>query len=351
MTTVRHIIVMSEGRIFALRAYDDSDKLLTIGDLEAQLLLILKHSEHLSSLDPRSCSGDMQEENAGASLGALTSLNRDKWADVRQDLVSYDARNHNNLKTIQSSLFAVCLDSTTPHTPSELAKECAMGSSGNRWYDKSFQYVVFRNGMVGSNMEHANADATVLQSMYRWLGERYLHRIGGYETFIESRQQAFLPSPELLRWRLPPSLTSSGAIPRAMSDIATHGQLLHTRVTRTDNYGKSVLRSLGLFPDTFVQMGIQLAGYRTWGRAVPTYESGHTRMFVEGRTETIRTVTNEVKQWLEAATRSPSAMKSKDVYELLAAAMMRHKQISMESLVGQGTSPFIVNWWHRSYAC
>lgn len=336
MTPVRHIMVMSEGLIFALRVYDDKDKLLTIGDLEAQLLRILEHSEYLSSLDPKSCSLKTQEDNAGAFLGALTSLNRDAWTDARQELISFDPRNQENLITIQSSLFAVCLDNTAPQTPSELAKECAMGNSGNRWYDKSFQYVVFRNGMVGSNMEHANADATVLQSMYRWLGERYLHRIGGYETCIESRQQAFLPAPELLRWRLPPNLTSSEAIPCAMSDIATRGQLLHTRVTRTDNYGKSVLRPLGLFPDTFVQMGIQLAGYRTWGRAVPTYESGHTRMFVEGRTETIRTVTTDVKRWLEAATRSADAMKSKDVYELLVAAMKRHKQISMEALVGQG---------------
>lgn len=169
--------------------------------------------------------------------------------------------------------------------------------------------------------------------MYRWLGERYLNRIGGYETLIESRRHSldFLPPAELLQWKVPPAIASE-RIPAAMAMVSSRGECLHTLVIRNKKYGKAILRQLGIFPDTFVQMGIQLAGFRLWGRAVPTYESGHTRMFVQGRTETIRTVTNEVKAWLEATRNEPD----KVVFEKLKQAMARHKELSIAALTGQG---------------
>ncbi|POM61665.1 Choline/Carnitine O-acyltransferase, partial [Phytophthora palmivora] len=174
--TVRHITVFCEGRVFLLPVYDAENEVLTIGDLEVQLLHILRHSAYLNSLPAtKRNDGDLPQ-----FVGALTAMRRDKWAETRQVLVDFDPLNERSLDKIETSLFALCLESTTPGTPSELARQCAASNAGNRWFDKSFQYLVFANGMVGANMEHANADATVLQSMFRWLGERYLNRNGGY---------------------------------------------------------------------------------------------------------------------------------------------------------------------------
>ncbi|RLN88846.1 hypothetical protein BBJ28_00017750, partial [Nothophytophthora sp. Chile5] len=331
---IRHITVFCEGHIFALRVYDAEDELLTIGDLEAQLLHILRHSAYLNSL-PATKRGALNDDASPQFVGALTSMRRDVWAKARQALVDFDQVNTRSLDKIETSLFTLCLDASTPGTPSELARQCAASNSGNRWYDKSFQYIVFANGMVGSNMEHANADATVLQSMFRWLGERYLNRIGGYETFIESRHHSlkFLPPPELLRWRLPQEVAVA-TIPKALEDFERNGSTLRMLVVRNKSYGKVKLRQVKLFPDTFVQMGIQLAGFRLFGRAVPTYESGHTRMYVEGRTETIRTVTSEVLEWLEAQQRVDAD--GREVMDKLEAAMARHKELSLAALTGSG---------------
>lgn len=185
-------------------------------------------------------------------------------------------------------------------------------------------------------MEHANVDATILLSMYRWLGERYLNRSGGYETFIESRHHSleFLPPPELLKWKLPQSVRA--AIPSAISRFQKQGDTLRMLVIRNKRYGKANLKQVGVFPDIFVQMAIQLAGLKLYGEWVPTYESGHTRMFLHGRTETIRSVTAEVAAWLQAV--KDNAPRS-DIYNKLNVAMAKHKDITMEALMGQGVFP------------
>ncbi|KAG7389525.1 hypothetical protein PHYPSEUDO_010170 [Phytophthora pseudosyringae] len=329
--TVRHITVFCEGRVFVLRVYDAEDELLTIGDLEVQLLHILRHSAYLNSLPATK----RDDDDLPQFVGALTTMRRDKWAEARQTLVEFDPLNERSLGKIEMSLFALCLESSMPDTPSELARQCAAANAGNRWFDKSFQYLVFTNGMVGANMEHANADATVLQSMFRWLGERYLNRNGGYETFIESRHHSlkFLPPPELLRWRLPQEIAVS-TIPAALADFQRDGSTLRMLVVRNKSFGKTKLRAVKLFPDTFVQMGVQLAGFRVFGRVVPTYESGHTRMFVEGRTETIRTVTSEVLAWLQI--QDQAGADEAEVADKLKRAMVRHKELSIEALSGNG---------------
>ncbi|TMW67940.1 hypothetical protein Poli38472_007612 [Pythium oligandrum] len=340
---IRHIIVLCAGRIFVLPVYNDADELLTIGDLEAQLLRILDHSKYLNALKPESL---LSEHDGARFIGALTSLNRDEWAQARSELLEFDGYNKDNLEKIQRSLFAICLEDSSPTNPSDLVKASSAANCGNRWYDKSFQYVIFQNGMVGANMEHANADATILQSMFRWLGERYLNRKGGIETLIESRHHslAFLPSPELLKWKLPESVKAK--IPQAVDSFNKTAPSLRTLIIRNKKFGKDVLKQVRLFPDTFVQMAIQLAGFKLWGEVVPTYESAHTRMFVNGRTETIRTVSNEVKDWLEAVhSRQPENV----VYEKLQTAMRKHKELTMAALTGSGVDRHLLGLQVAAY--
>jgi carnitine O-acetyltransferase len=54
-------------------------------------------------------------------------------------------------------------------------------------------------------------------------------------------------------------------------------------------------------------MALQLAWYRTRGEFTATYETVLTRMFKRGRTETVRTLTNESRAWvLSMSNRSPN---------------------------------------------
>ncbi len=80
-------------------------------------------------------------------------------------------------------------------------------------------------------------------------------------------------------------------------------------------------------PDTFVQIAIQLAYYRLYGKLVPTYETGHTRQFRHGRTETVRSATEEALQFCQ------SQPLSKDLFEK---AAKHHKDLMMKALQGMG---------------
>jgi len=46
-------------------------------------------------------------------------------------------------------------------------------------------------------------------------------------------------------------------------------------------------------PDAYIQLALQLAYYRDAGRFVLTYEASMTRLFLHGRTETVRSLTQE----------------------------------------------------------
>ena len=56
-----------------------------------------------------------------------------------------------------------------------------------------------------------------------------------------------------------------------------------------DDYGKGEVKKQKLSPDAWVQMALQLAQKRDTGKFRLTYEASMTRLFREGRTETVRT--------------------------------------------------------------
>lgn len=58
-------------------------------------------------------------------------------------------------------------------------------------------------------------------------------------------------------------------------------------------FGKKLLKQNKIHPDTFVQVCLQYAYYKIHRKPAPTYETATTRKFYKGRTETVRSCTNE----------------------------------------------------------
>lgn len=67
-----------------------------------------------------------------------------------------------------------------------------------------------------------------------------------------------------------------------------------------DAYGKGLMKANSISPDAYIQMALQLAYYRDAGRFNLTYEASMTRLFREGRTETVRPCTIESSKWVKA---------------------------------------------------
>lgn len=60
------------------------------------------------------------------------------------------------------------------------------------------------------------------------------------------------------------------------------------------------MKSCRVSPDAFIQLLLQLSYYRDAGRFCLTYEASMTRLFREGRTETVRSCTVESTAWVRA---------------------------------------------------
>ena len=66
-----------------------------------------------------------------------------------------------------------------------------------------------------------------------------------------------------------------------------------------DSFGKGFVKQCNTSPDAFIQMALQLAYYRDIGKHHLTYESSMTRLFREGRTETVRSCSIESAEWVK----------------------------------------------------
>jgi carnitine O-palmitoyltransferase 1, liver isoform len=94
------------------------------------------------------------------------------------------------------------------------------------------------------------------------------------------------------------------------------------------------MKTCRLSPDAYIQMALQLAYYRDFGKFSLTYEASMTRLFREGRTETVRACTIESAAWVKAMEN-----KSVDVTErmrLLNEACNRHQKGYLDAMCGRG---------------
>ncbi len=91
-----------------------------------------------------------------------------------------------------------------------------------------------------------------------------------------------------LAWSIDDAL--SATVAKAAVDSATAIADIDLEVLHFNSFGKGFMKTVGISPDGFIQMALQLAYNRDCkGDHFPlTYESAMTRLFRDGRTETIR---------------------------------------------------------------
>jgi len=110
--------------------------------------------------------------------------------------------------------------------------------------------------------------------------------------------------------------------------------LAHVQMVHFTGYGKELIKTHKTSPDAWVQMIKQLAFYRLFSRPGVTYESCQTRKYLLGRTEVIRSVSNESKAFCEAMIDSKAS--DADRAKLFKAAATRHIQYSVWAADAQG---------------
>jgi carnitine O-acetyltransferase len=266
-----YFIVLRKNRFFKVPIKGSTGSNLTTAELETQFNKIYKATEG---------------SKRGPAIGALTSENRDVWAEARQLLLK-DSKNAKSLETIEKAAFVVCLDDSAPVTNEERAHQYWHGDGQNRFFDKPLQFIICDNGSAGFIGEHSMMDGTQTHRLNDYVNDVILHNKIEFNTSTNNRQL----DPEELNFEV--NSTIQKAIDQAIVDFSKVIGLHELSVFAYQGYGKGLIKKFKMSPDAYVQLLLQLAYYKYQGVNRPTYESATTRRFYGGRTETTRSVSLE----------------------------------------------------------
>uniref|UniRef100_A0A6Q2YFM9 carnitine O-palmitoyltransferase n=1 Tax=Esox lucius TaxID=8010 RepID=A0A6Q2YFM9_ESOLU len=276
-----YVAVYHRGRYFRLRMYS-AGRLLSPREVESQVQKILD--------DPSSPSPGEEK------LGALTAGDR---LIVNQMVRSLDC--------IEKAAFFVTLDDDEQGMMGEdpaasldrYAKSLLHGKCYDRWFDKSFSVVIYKNGKNGLNAEHSWADAPVVAHLWEYVLATDSFQLGyNEEGHCKGEVDSSLARPQRLSWDIPPEcqekIAQSLSIAQALADDVDF------HVFSFRDFGKGMIKKFRISPDAFIQLVLQLAYYRDRGAFCLTYEASMTRLFREGRTETVRSCSNESCAFIRA---------------------------------------------------
>ncbi|XP_037713136.1 carnitine O-palmitoyltransferase 1, liver isoform isoform X1 [Drosophila subpulchrella] len=318
-----HIVVLHKGCYYKMPIYYKG-RILRPCELQVQIEEILK--------------GKATPVEGEEHLAALTAWNRSKWAEARNTFFSRGA-NHISLRTIESAAFVLSLDDepfefdlARPELLDNFGKKLLHGNGYNRWFDKCFTVCVGTNGRVGFNAEHTWSDAAIASHMWENLIVDDLVSEGYDESGNTKGTPEFQPpTPTRLTWDLKPCLPQ---IEEATIDVTKLINEVNLRILVHQEYGKGFMKKCRISPDAYIQMALQLAYYRDAGRFSLTYEASMTRLFREGRTETVRPCTIESSAWVKAM-QNPTTTNDERV-KLLQAACDRHQLGYQDAMCGRG---------------
>ncbi|XP_072841245.2 carnitine O-acetyltransferase isoform X2 [Pogona vitticeps] len=272
-----HITVVHNFQFFELDVYASDGTPLTTDQIFIQLEKIWNTSLQTNK-EP---------------IGILTTNHRNSWAHAYNNLIK-DKTNKESVRSIEKSIFTVCLDAPIPRVSddiyrSRVAAQMLHGggsrwNSGNRWFDKTLQFIVAEDGSCGLVYEHAPAEGPPIVAL--------LDHVVEY-TMVQ--------------------------------DLDITAVVFH-------HFGKNFPKSQKISPDAFIQIALQLAYYRMYKEACATYESASLRMFRLGRTDTIRSASVDSLKFTKAMddTGKPDPEKA----ELLRRATQAHRAYTDMAITG-----------------
>ncbi|EAT90882.2 hypothetical protein SNOG_01233 [Parastagonospora nodorum SN15] len=312
--TSKHIVVMCYGQFYWFDVLDDNnDLIMSEKDVALNLQVIVEDAQEMPIQDA-----------AKGALGVLSTENRKTWAGLRDVLHREEGSNNSDsLNIVDSALFILCLDYTEPQTGADLCMNMLCGTSKvergvqvgtctNRWYDK-LQIIVCKNGSAGINFEHTGVDG---HTVLRFASDVYTDTILRFARTINGSAPSLWASsspdpakrdpdsfgdvqttPHKLEWDMVPELST--ALRFAETRLADLIQQNEFATLEFPHYGKNFMTSMGFSPDAFVQMAFQAAYFGLYGRVECVYEPAMTKVFYHGRTEAIRSVTEESAEFLK----------------------------------------------------
>uniref|UniRef100_A0A8C4GJT0 Choline/carnitine acyltransferase domain-containing protein n=1 Tax=Dicentrarchus labrax TaxID=13489 RepID=A0A8C4GJT0_DICLA len=312
--TPTHITVVRNYQFFQLEVYNSDGSRMTESQIHSQLLRI------------RSQSWKTDKE----PMGILTSEHRHTWGQAYNRLLK-DKLNKESVRLIETGLFSLCLDSPVMRISDEkyASRKAAQvlhgggtfSNSGNRWFDKTLQFVVGEDGSWGLLYEQATAEGPPIATL--------LHHILDYCEKPDPKRAPLVPLP------MPKKLYFN--IGREIKRDIEHAKLINdldVNVFNFKRFGKDLPKQHKLSPNSFIQVALQLAYYRS---VCPTCDIVSQRMFRGGRTEYIRSPTNQTLKFILAFDDPSVSVRNREAkVQLFREAVDAYAALTDQALKGHG---------------
>ncbi|GFR89228.1 carnitine O-palmitoyltransferase 1, liver isoform [Elysia marginata] len=323
----QHVVVNRRGLLYKLDITDKFGQLVSPPDLEAQMEWIVQDADSRYAEIPES----------ERLVPVLTSTDRTTWAKTRAQFFS-SGLNKETLHCVESAVMMVVLDTHSFSDLSSRASHLLHGDVGEYWFDKSIELVSMSDGHIGLNCEHSYADAPVvahviefnltydaITSLYDESGHCIHIRPNSLPTRLTSK-----PTP--LHWEMSDKLAQciARACSQAEKDIKDLDLVLYDHT----EFGKGDIKKCKLSPDAFIQMALHSTYRQLTGKPVLTYEASMTRLFRNGRTETVRSLSREANDFVTAFLDPSRSQEEKR--DLLKVACERHAIMYKDAMNGLG---------------
>uniref|UniRef100_A0A3B5BHJ1 Carnitine O-acetyltransferase-like n=1 Tax=Stegastes partitus TaxID=144197 RepID=A0A3B5BHJ1_9TELE len=311
----KHITVVHNHQFFVLDVYNDDGSPLTADQLSVQLEKICSASSGTSS-EP---------------VGILTTQHRDTWGKAYAGLVK-DKTNRESVSAIQRSIFTLCLDGATPPVSDDSYRSCAAvqmlhggGSrwnSGNRWFDKTLQFIIGEDGTCGANYEHAPAEGPPIVAL--------IDHVVEFTRKLELGQPptGSLPTPRKLHFNITADIKKDIEEAKNSMNTSLNAFILTFHHCQGLKSKKGfVHKNCGIFSCVFLCL------IRTYQRCCATYESASLRMFRLGRTDTIRSASSASASFVRAF--DDSSKQNTEKVDLMDKAVKAHRAYTNMAISGQ----------------
>jgi carnitine O-palmitoyltransferase 1 len=320
---INHIAVYCKGCWFKLPIHNGK-RLLEPAELQEAFQQIIN--------------GDLSPAPGEEKLAIFTAGERTHWANARKKYFSSGV-NKTSLRIIERAAFVVILDENEhgydPNDPSKLdafAHTLLHGKGYDRWFDKSINFIVLKNGKVGINTEHSWGDAAVTAHAMEYILLNDLIRHGyDKDGMCIGQKDTVLPA-ERLKWQLDDVVQGlmevSLKVANTLIDDVEMALLVWTE------FGKGFIKKLKISPDAFLQACLQLTYFRNQHKFSLTYEASMTRLFREGRTETVRSCTVQSSNFVRAMLDKNCPREER--LRLLRIASERHQELYRDAMTGRG---------------
>uniref|UniRef100_A0A8D8Y349 Peroxisomal carnitine O-octanoyltransferase n=1 Tax=Cacopsylla melanoneura TaxID=428564 RepID=A0A8D8Y349_9HEMI len=308
-----HVIVQCNGHIYKINALHEDFTALSVGEWKKQLTSIIEGSL----------------KSKGKGIGCLSCDPRSKWAENRSYIMSRSAKNKQLIEDIDSAIFSISLDSTSPTNDSEICQQMISNDYANRYADKSVAVIFFKNGASGGICEHTAFDGMVNVTACFYV---LLSLAENMETLVQDNKVSNkLAAPVPLEFDTDDKIDEE--LKRAVAEQKTSRYEVSALRKAFTDYGKEEITELKLHPDSFVQLSLQLAYYTIHKKPAPCYETATTRLYYRGRTETVRSCTLEASEFAKAML---SSTDNETKRNLLKMAIEKHNELMREAKEAQG---------------